>query len=149
METRRRRREGDPVRRRTSPPRRVRGRPHHQKIHREEATPVTPPAPPPPPLSPTPPLPSPPTSPEQRRSPEQSPVVSGGETQAPQAPISSQDWTRLISSIDDIRQRNDYLQEQLEYYRHEQQDEGEREAEAVAEFEPFSAAIREVVIQII
>ncbi|XP_057418477.1 uncharacterized protein LOC130712675 [Lotus japonicus] len=100
-------------------------------------------APPPPP---TPSLPSPPTSPEQRRSPEQSPVVSGRETQAPQAPISSQDWRRLISSIDDIRQQNDYLQEQLEYYRYEQQDEGEREAEAVAEFEPFSAAVREVAI---
>ncbi|XP_057441159.1 uncharacterized protein LOC130733102 [Lotus japonicus] len=73
-------------------------------------------------------------------------MASREETQAPQAPISSQDWRRLISSIDDIRQRNEYLQEQLEYYRIEQQDEGEHEAEAVAEFEPFSAAVREVVI---
>ncbi|XP_057434232.1 uncharacterized protein LOC130726894 [Lotus japonicus] len=79
-------------------------------------------------------------------SPAHSPEASGEETSAPQAPISAQYWRRLIRSVDDIRQRNDYLQEQLEYYRSEQQDEGEREAEAVAEFELFSAAVREVAI---
>ncbi|XP_057432196.1 uncharacterized protein LOC130724946 [Lotus japonicus] len=105
-----------------------------------------PPPPPPPPPSPTPPLPSPPSSPEQQRTLVNSPPALGEETQAPQAPISSQDWRRLIRSVDDIHQRNDYLQEQLEYYHFEQQDEGEREAEAVAEFEPFSAVVREVAI---
>ncbi|XP_057418238.1 uncharacterized protein LOC130712420 [Lotus japonicus] len=142
METRRRRRDEDPEHRHVSPARRVRGRPRRAQVQREETDQVTPSAPPPPPPSSMPPLPSPSSSPERQRS----PTTSGGETQAPQAPISSQDWRRLISSIDDIRQRNEYLQEQLEYYRFEQQDEGEREAEAVAEFEPFLAAVREVAI---
>ncbi|XP_057418748.1 uncharacterized protein LOC130712955 [Lotus japonicus] len=132
--------------RRGSPPRRVRGRPRRKQVHREETDQLTPPPPPPPPPSPTPPLPSPPTSPEQQRSPVHSPGASGGETPAPQAPISGEDGRRLICSVDDIRQRNDYLQEQLEYYRYEQHDEGEREAEAVVEFEPFSAVVREVAI---
>ncbi|XP_057438355.1 uncharacterized protein LOC130730373 [Lotus japonicus] len=148
METRRRRHDEDQERRHASPPRRVRGRPRRDHVHREETDRLTPPPspPPPPPPSPTPPLPSPPSSPEQHRTPVNSPPASGEETQAPQAPISSQDWWRLIRSVDDIRQRNDYLQEQLEYYRFEQQDDGEREAEAVAEFEPFLAAVREVAI---
>ncbi|XP_057432401.1 uncharacterized protein LOC130725166 [Lotus japonicus] len=72
--------------------------------------------------------------------------ASGEGTPPPQAPITGRDWRRLIRSVDDIRQWNDYLQEQLEYYRFEQQDEGEREAEAVAVFESFSAAVREVAI---
>ncbi|XP_057444776.1 uncharacterized protein LOC130737022 [Lotus japonicus] len=142
METRRRRRDEDPEHRHVSLSRRIRGRPRRVQVQREETDQVTPPAAPPPPPSLTPPLPSPPSSPERQRS----LIASGGETQASQAPISSQDWRPLISSIDDIRQRNEYLQEQLEYYRFEQQDEGEREAEAVAEFEPFSAAVREVAI---
>ncbi|XP_057444778.1 uncharacterized protein LOC130737024 [Lotus japonicus] len=142
METRRRRRDEDPEHRHVSPTRGVRGRPRRAQVQREETDQVIPPAPPPLPPSLTPPLPSPPSSPERQRS----PTASGGETQAPQAPISSHDWRRLISSIDDIRQRNEYLQEQLEYCRFEQQDEGDREAEAVVEFEPFSAAVREVVI---
>ncbi|XP_057452441.1 uncharacterized protein LOC130744268 [Lotus japonicus] len=146
METRRRQRDKDQARRRGSPPRRVRGRPRREQVHREETDQLTPPPPPPPPPSPTPPLPSPPTSPEQQRSPMHSPGASGEETPAPQAPISGQDWRHLIRSVDDIRQRNNYFQEQLEYYRYEQQDEEERGAEAVAEFESFSAAMREVAI---
>ncbi|XP_057418668.1 uncharacterized protein LOC130712871 [Lotus japonicus] len=62
-------------------------------------------------------------------------------------------WELILSEehkdeawVSDAHQRNDYLQEQLEYYRSEQQDEGGREVEAVAKFEPFSAAVREVAI---
>ncbi|XP_057443978.1 uncharacterized protein LOC130736149 [Lotus japonicus] len=49
-----------------------------------------------------------------------------------------------MQNVDNISQRNEYLQEQLELFRHEQQDEGVHEAEVVAEFEPFSAEVQEV-----
>ncbi|XP_057432518.1 uncharacterized protein LOC130725292 [Lotus japonicus] len=123
---------------------RVRGRPRREEVRceqPEQSTPPTP-SPPPPPPSPTLPFPSPTASPERQDSQE----VSGDGPPLPQAPIADGGWRRLTRNIDDIRQRNDYLQEQLEYYLLERQDEGEREAEAVAEFEPFSAVVREVAI---
>ncbi|XP_057425878.1 uncharacterized protein LOC130719262 [Lotus japonicus] len=51
-----------------------------------------------------------------------------------------------MRNFDNIRQRNEYLQEQLEFFHHKQQNEGVREGEVVAEFEPFSAEVREVAI---
>ncbi|XP_057432246.1 uncharacterized protein LOC130725001 [Lotus japonicus] len=46
----------------------------------------------------------------------------------------------------DLRLQNECLQEQLEYYHLKQWNEEEKEAEAVAEARPFSAAVREVTI---
>ncbi|XP_057458501.1 uncharacterized protein LOC130749195 [Lotus japonicus] len=148
METRRRRRSDPLEQKRGSPPRRVRGRHRREEVRREQpAQPTPPPPPPPPPLpSPTPPLPTPPSSPSQQGSSARSPEASGGGSLLPQAPITHRDWRCLVRNVDNIRQRNDYWQEQLDYYRLEQQDEGEREAEVVAEFEPFSVAVREVAI---
>ncbi|XP_057444156.1 eukaryotic translation initiation factor 5B-like [Lotus japonicus] len=143
METRRRRRSETLEQRRSSPPRRVRGRPRREEVSREQPEQPTPPPPPPPP-SLTPPLPSPPSSPSQQGSPARLSEVSGGGSSLPQAPITHRNWRRLIRNVNNIRQRNDYLQEQLDYYRLKQQDEGEREAEPVAEFKPFSAAVREL-----
>ncbi|XP_057444237.1 uncharacterized protein LOC130736418 [Lotus japonicus] len=134
METRLHQRSEPLEQRHGSPPRRVRRRPRHEEVRREQPEQSTPPPPPlpPPPPSPTPPLPTPSSLPSQQGSPALSPEASGGGLPLPQAPITHRDWRRLVRNIDNIRQRNDYLQEQLDYYR--------------LEFEPFSAAVREVEI---
>ncbi|XP_057444649.1 CASP-like protein 4A1 [Lotus japonicus] len=132
--------------RRGSPPRRVRGRPRREEVRRKQPEQLTPPPPPPPPSSPTPSLPTPPSSLLQQGTSENSSILAEKRSPQPQRTVTHRDWRRLIRNVDNIRQWKDDLQEQLDYLRHEQQDEGVRETEAVAEFKHFSAAVREVAI---
>lgn len=53
---------------------------------------------------------------------------------------------QMMHNIGDIQRRNEHLQAQLDFLRYEQQDDGLREAESVADFRPFSAAVENVAI---
>lgn len=48
--------------------------------------------------------------------------------------------------IGDIQQWNDHLQGQLDFFRWEEQDDGVRETDTVAEFRPFSSEVENVAI---
>lgn len=52
----------------------------------------------------------------------------------------------MMHNFGDIQRRNEHLQAQLDFIRFEQQDEGMREVETVAEFHPVSTEVENMVI---